>query len=124
MLSRASLGGSGQLDFELPFTSKLLLLAAYLCSRNRPALDRRLFDPSSRTGRRRSTMASDRQARPGTPCSSLIAACMTGLCMTGHLRSACMDYRQLYLLGRQLETWVQHPAEVWQRGTHSDADSK
>ncbi len=60
--SRATLGASDHLDFELPFTSKLLLLAAYICSRNRPALDRRLFDPSSRAGRRRSTMASDKQA--------------------------------------------------------------
>ena len=63
MHGRASLGGSDHLDFELPFTSKLLLLAAYVCSRNRPALDRRLFDPSSRAGRRRSTMASDKQVR-------------------------------------------------------------
>ena len=72
VLSRASLGGSDHLDFELPFTSKLLLLAAYICSRNRPALDRRLFDPSSRAGRRRSTMASDKQVPAGTPCSSAL----------------------------------------------------
>ncbi|KAK9916502.1 hypothetical protein WJX75_003462 [Coccomyxa subellipsoidea] len=50
------------LDFELPFASKFLLLAAYVCSRNKPALDRRLFDPSSRAGRRRGAMASDKQA--------------------------------------------------------------
>jgi hypothetical protein len=49
------------LDFELPFASKFLLLAAYVCSRNKPALDRRLFDPSSRAGRRRGAMASDKQ---------------------------------------------------------------
>ena len=67
MPSRATLGASDHLDFELPFTSKLLLLAAYICSRNRPTLDRRLFDPSSRAGRRRSTMASDKQVRPGVP---------------------------------------------------------
>ena len=60
---RAALGASDALDFELPFTSKVLLLAAYICSRNKPALDRRLFDPSSRAGRRRGTMASDRQVR-------------------------------------------------------------
>ncbi|CAK0734650.1 hypothetical protein CVIRNUC_000462 [Coccomyxa viridis] len=60
--ARAALGASDALDFELPFTSKVLLLAAYICSRNKPALDRRLFDPSSRAGRRRGTMASDRQA--------------------------------------------------------------
>lgn len=65
--SRAGLGQSDHLDFELPFTSKVLLLAAYICSRNKPALDRRLFDPASRAGRRRSTMASDRQARLRAP---------------------------------------------------------
>ena len=58
---RAALRASDALDFELPFTSKVLLLAAYVCSRNKPALDRRLFDPSSRAGRRRGAMASDRQ---------------------------------------------------------------
>ena len=58
------MGASDHPDFELPFTSKLLLLAAYVCSRNKPSLDRRLFDPSSRAGRRRGAMASDRQARP------------------------------------------------------------
>ena len=49
------------MDVELPFASKFLLLAAYVCSRNKPALDRRLFDPSSRAGRRRGAMASDKQ---------------------------------------------------------------
>ena len=58
------MGASDHLDFELPFTSKLLLLAAYVCSRNKPSLDRRLFDPSSRAGRRRGAMASDKQVRP------------------------------------------------------------
>lgn len=49
------------LDFELPFASKFLLLAAYVCSRNKPTLDRRLFEPGSRAGRRRGAMASDKQ---------------------------------------------------------------
>ena len=84
MIGRASWGASEHLDFELPFTSKLLLLAAYICSRNKPTLDRRLFDPSSRAGRRRNTMASDKQvsvhlmlARLGRPCPDVFmdAAC-------------------------------------------------
>ncbi|CAL8467061.1 g6597 [Coccomyxa elongata] len=62
----ATRGGSAVadhgLDFELPFASKFLLLAAYVCSRNKPALDRRLFDPSMRGSRRRGAMASDKQA--------------------------------------------------------------
>lgn len=53
--------GPEHLDFELPFTSKFLLLAAYVCSRNKPAIDRRLFDPSSRARRRLGAMASDKQ---------------------------------------------------------------
>lgn len=80
MPSRATLGSSDHLDFELPFTSKLLLLAAYICSRNRPTLDRRLFDPSSRAGRRRSTMASDKQARPSVPCCCRAEAYCTSCC--------------------------------------------
>ena len=61
------------LDFELPFASKFLLLAAYVCSRNKPALDRRLFDPSMRGGRRRGAMASDKQV---TQPSSSQAHCL------------------------------------------------
>ena len=55
---------SERLDFELPWGAKLLLLAAYVASRNKPALDRRLFDPTARSGRRRGAMASDKQVRP------------------------------------------------------------
>ena len=40
-----------ELDFELPYYSKFLLLAAYICSRNKPSLDRRVFDPASRAGK-------------------------------------------------------------------------
>ena len=40
-----------ELDFELPYYSKFLLLAAYICSRNKPTLDRRVFDPASRAGK-------------------------------------------------------------------------
>lgn len=58
---RAGEGAGRRLHFELPFTGKMLLLAAYVCSYNRPALDRRLFDASARAGRRRGNMAADRQ---------------------------------------------------------------
>ena len=58
---RAGEAAGRRLHFELPFTGKVLLLAAYLCSYNRPALDRRLFDASARAGRRRGNMAADRQ---------------------------------------------------------------
>jgi hypothetical protein len=54
---------SGRLDFELPFSAKFILLAAYVASRNKPALDRRLFDPAAGSRRRRGAMASDKQAR-------------------------------------------------------------
>jgi hypothetical protein len=54
-------GQADHLDFELPFTSKFLLLAAYVCSRNKASLDRRLFDPSSRGCGRRGALASDKQ---------------------------------------------------------------
>ena len=67
-----------RLHFELPFTGKVLLLAAYLCSHNRPALDRRLFDASARAGRRRGNMAADRQVRckRAPPCDgSLLRVC-------------------------------------------------
>lgn len=60
---------SERLDFELPFSAKLLLLAAYVASRNRPALDRRLFDPAACSRRRRGAMASDKQARFKSPLS-------------------------------------------------------
>jgi len=60
---RAAEGARQRLDFELPYAGKILLLAAYVCSCNAPALDRRLFDPSARAGRRRGAMAADRQAR-------------------------------------------------------------
>ncbi len=55
-----------ELDFELPYYSKFLLLAAYICSRNKPTLDRRIFDPTSRTGKRHGQMSHDKQVSPGT----------------------------------------------------------
>lgn len=64
------------LDFELPFASKFLLLAAYVCSRNKPALDRRLFDPSMRGTRRRGAMASDKQVtQPSSPALCFKRSC-------------------------------------------------
>lgn len=59
---RAAEGTGRRLDFELPFTGKIVLLAAFVCSCNSPALDKRLFDASVRAGRRRGSMAADRQA--------------------------------------------------------------
>ncbi|KAL3154180.1 hypothetical protein ABBQ32_013697 [Trebouxia sp. C0010 RCD-2024] len=53
---------TGSLDFELPYNSKLLLLAAYIASRNRPASDRKLFDNTVGKRRRKNALASDRQA--------------------------------------------------------------
>lgn len=52
---------TGKLDFELPYNSKLLLLAAYIASRNRPASDRKLFDNTAGKRRRKNVHASDRQ---------------------------------------------------------------
>ena len=52
---------SGTLDLELPYCAKWLLLAAYVASRNRPAVDRRLFDPSHRGRRRKGMHTHDRQ---------------------------------------------------------------
>ncbi|KAK9825488.1 hypothetical protein WJX74_001002 [Apatococcus lobatus] len=52
---------SGVLDFELPFMSKFLLLAAYVAARNKPTLDRRLFDPKAKAARRKGALAQDRQ---------------------------------------------------------------
>ena len=49
------------MDLELPYCAKWLLLAAFLASRNRPSVDRRLFDASHRSQRRRNMHAHDRQ---------------------------------------------------------------
>ncbi|DBB06530.1 TPA: hypothetical protein ACH3X1_012075 [Trebouxia sp. C0004] len=59
---RADAKPTSGLDFELPYNSKLLLLAAYIASRNRPNLDKRLFDTGPGKRRRNNAMASDRQA--------------------------------------------------------------
>lgn len=53
-----------ELDFELPYFSKFILLAAYICSRNKPIMDKRLFDPMSRAGKRHGQMAHDKQVGP------------------------------------------------------------
>ncbi|KAK9824285.1 hypothetical protein WJX72_009173 [[Myrmecia] bisecta] len=50
------------LDFEVPYLSKFLLLAAYVASRNDKKLDRRMFDAGATSGRRRGAMAADKQA--------------------------------------------------------------
>jgi origin recognition complex subunit 5 len=58
--ARASTRG---LPLELPYAAKFLLLAAHVASRNRPATDRSVFDPSFGRGRgRRDARASDRAA--------------------------------------------------------------
>jgi origin recognition complex subunit 5 len=46
---------SERLDFELPYMSKYLLVAAYIASRNHPSPDRRVFNISSGKKRRRSS---------------------------------------------------------------------
>ena len=58
--NRASSRG---LSFELPFVSKYLLLAAYVASRNKPATDRQVFDPTYRRQQRVNAQRMDRQAR-------------------------------------------------------------
>eukprot|EP00803_Ostreobium_quekettii_P005892 evm.model.scf_1537.3 EVM.evm.TU.scf_1537.3 scf_1537:26365-33075(+) len=56
-------GGSAALDAtDLPFVSKLLILAAHICSRNRPEVDRAVFDPGYKGRRKHGRQASDRQA--------------------------------------------------------------
>eukprot|EP00887_Chlorella_sp_A99_P001473 scaffold8.g1473.t1 len=49
------------LSFELPYVSKFLLLAAYIASRNKPATDRVVFDPTLKKRGRRDAQAHDRQ---------------------------------------------------------------
>ena len=61
MVCRTDNKPTGSLDFELPYNSKLLLLAAYIASRNRPASDRKLFDNTAGKRRRKNALASDRQ---------------------------------------------------------------
>lgn len=61
MLCRTDNKPSGNLDFELPYNSKLLLLAAYIASRNRPASDRKLFDNTAGKRKRKNVHASDWQ---------------------------------------------------------------
>ena len=81
---------NGVLDFELPFMSKFLLLAAYVAARNKPTLDRRLFDPKAKAARRKGAMAQDRQVRVRLPpvrpppflCCSKLKATWTWVCMS------------------------------------------
>ena len=58
---------AGGLDFELPYLSKFLLLAAYVACRNPPAQDRKLFDAQAAGKRRRGVLSHDQQVCvPGT----------------------------------------------------------
>lgn len=55
---RHNRGGSGSinssgLDFDLPYVSKFLLLAAFIASRNKPTTDAQVFDPGYISGKRR-----------------------------------------------------------------------
>eukprot|EP00192_Tetraselmis_astigmatica_P018287 CAMPEP_0117677830 /NCGR_PEP_ID=MMETSP0804-20121206/16952_1 /TAXON_ID=1074897 /ORGANISM="Tetraselmis astigmatica, Strain CCMP880" /LENGTH=256 /DNA_ID=CAMNT_0005487135 /DNA_START=149 /DNA_END=919 /DNA_ORIENTATION=- len=63
-------GAKGErLDFELPYMSKFLLLAAYIASQNRPSSDKRQFDMLGSRSRKRgriSTSRSDKQAVAAT----------------------------------------------------------
>jgi origin recognition complex subunit 5 len=49
-------------SLELPYMSKFLLLAAYVASRNRPTVDRAVFDPTHGRRARRDAQAQDRAA--------------------------------------------------------------
>lgn len=49
------------LELELPFDSKILLLASFIASRNPASLDARMFENKRTTKRRRSALESDRQ---------------------------------------------------------------
>ena len=50
-------------NFELPYVSKFILLAAYIASHNKPTADREIFDPGFSSGRRRKdAFAMDKQA--------------------------------------------------------------
>ena len=63
---RAEAGPSsskGGLDFELPFNSKILLLAAYFASRNKHTVDKRLFDRGRGKQRRKNALGADKQVR-------------------------------------------------------------
>jgi origin recognition complex subunit 5 len=55
-------GGAQGLAFELPYVSKLLLLSAYIASRNKPTADRTVFDPSHSRRGRKSSQALDRRS--------------------------------------------------------------
>jgi origin recognition complex subunit 5 len=53
-----SRGGTGAvnssgLDFDLPYVSKFLLLAAFIASRNKPTTDAQVFDPGYISGKRK-----------------------------------------------------------------------
>lgn len=51
----------GVLDFEIPYDSKVLLLAAFIASRNPASLDASMFENKKVGKRRRNALASDRQ---------------------------------------------------------------
>lgn len=53
--------GHASLELELPFDSKILLLASFIASRNPASLDARMFENKRATKRRRSALESDRQ---------------------------------------------------------------
>ena len=59
---RGNGGGStaASVAFELPYISKVLLLAAYIASRNKPATDRAVFDPGYSKRGRKNAQALDR----------------------------------------------------------------
>lgn len=70
LLCRQKHKPSTGLDFELPYNSKLLLLAAYIASRNKPGSDRRLFNTERGKKRRKNAFASDRQVCPNSVIAS------------------------------------------------------
>lgn len=52
--------GTQQLALQLPYMSKYLILAAYIASRNKPTVDRAIFDPGYRQRTKRGTQSHDR----------------------------------------------------------------
>ena len=52
---------SHEQTLELPDTTRLLLVAAYIVAQNKPTLDKQIFDVKAKSGRARSRMDSDRQ---------------------------------------------------------------
>eukprot|EP00873_Tetraselmis_striata_P040157 jgi/Tetstr1/460421/TSEL_005682.t1 len=67
------LAASGGLEFELPYMSKFLLLAAFIASRNSLAADKRTFDTSAGRGKRRRITANQTDKQTEAAKEALLA---------------------------------------------------